>query len=68
MTTYVYVKRNRKRPFSYPDKDASDTEFKLVSMGTAFNMVRSKQIGWERAKKGDYEHWLELTEESKNNE
>ena len=60
MATYVYVKRNRKHPYSYPDEDAPYTEFKLVSLGTAFNMVNSKQIGWERAKKGDYEHWLTL--------
>ena len=61
MATYVYVKRNRKRPYFYPDEDAPHIQFKLVSLGTAFNMVHSKQIGWERAKKGDYQHWLTLT-------
>ena len=65
MPTYVYVKRNKKRPYSYLDADANYIEFKLVSMGMAFNMVHSKQIGWERAKKGDYEHWLTLTKERK---
>lgn len=65
MATYVYVKRNRKRPYSYLDEDASHIEFKYVSMGTAFNMVHSKQVGWERARKGDYEHWLELTKKRK---
>jgi len=28
-------------------------------------MIHSKQIGWERAKKGDYAHWLKLTKELK---
>ena len=65
MATYVYVKRNKKRPYSYPDADANYIECKLVSLGTAFNMVHSKQIGWERAKKGDYERWLTLIEEKK---
>jgi hypothetical protein len=27
-------------------------------MGTAYNMIHSKQVGWERAKKGEYETWL----------
>tara|TARA_Y100001951_G_scaffold59644_1_gene47400 strand:+ start:149 stop:346 length:198 start_codon:yes stop_codon:yes gene_type:complete len=65
MATYVYVKRNRKRPYFYPDEDAPHIQFKLVSLGTAFNMAHSKQVGWERAKKGDYEHWLTLTKEKK---
>jgi len=42
------------------DKDANYIQFKYVTLGTAFNMVHSKQIGWERAKKGDYERWLKL--------
>ena len=62
MATYVYVKRNRNRPYFYPDEDAPHIQFKYVPMSTAFNMVHSKQIGWERAKKGDYEHWLNLME------
>ena len=65
MATYVYVKRNRKRPYFYPDEDAPHIQFKLVSLGTAFNMAHSKQVGGERAKKGDYEHWLTLTKEKK---
>jgi hypothetical protein len=28
-------------------------------MSTAFNMVNAR-VGWERAKKGDYEHWQKL--------
>tara|TARA_R100000501_G_C2614816_1_gene108609 strand:- start:842 stop:952 length:111 start_codon:yes stop_codon:yes gene_type:complete len=27
-------------------------------MGVAYNMVHGQQIGWERAKKGDYEKWV----------
>ena len=61
MPPQVYVKRNKKHPYSYLDADANYIEFKLVSKGVAFNMVHSKQIGWERARKGDYEHWLTLT-------
>tara|TARA_B000000565_G_scaffold151355_1_gene114458 strand:- start:956 stop:1102 length:147 start_codon:yes stop_codon:yes gene_type:complete len=34
-------------------------QFKKVRLATAFNMVNSR-IGWERAKKGDYEHWQKL--------
>ena len=60
MAAYTYVKRNLKNPYSYMDKDVNHIQFKYVTLGTAFNMVHSKQIGWERAKKGDYEHWLKL--------
>jgi len=35
-------------------------EFKRVPMSTAFNMCHQTQTaGWERAKKGEYEVWLE---------
>lgn len=61
MATYVYVKRNTKTPYSYTDEEAQDIEFKYVPLSMAFNMVNSKRIGWERAKKGDYKKWLELT-------
>jgi hypothetical protein len=60
MATYVYVKRNNKHPYTYPDVDFPHIEFKYVPMGTAFNMVHSKRIGWERAKKADYAHYLTL--------
>ena len=30
-------------------------------MATAFNMCHRKDIGWERAKKGEYEAWLKAT-------
>ena len=65
MAKYVYVKRNTKHPYTNPDVDAPHIQFKYVPMGTAFNMVHSKRIGWERAKKGDYEHWCKLTEKKK---
>jgi|TARA_R100000482_G_scaffold114658_2_gene57496 hypothetical protein len=60
MATYVYVKRNTKRPYSYSDEDVDYIQFKYVPLSTAFNMIHSKQIGWERAKKGDYAHWIKL--------
>ena len=65
MAKYVYVKRNNLHPYTYPDVDAPHIEFKYVPMSTAFNMVHSKRIGWERAKKGDYEHWYKLTKKKK---
>ena len=58
MSTYVYVKKNRLHPYSYSQEDTIYIEFKYVSMGTAYNMIHSKQVGWERAKKGEYEIWL----------
>lgn len=65
MAKYVYVKRNSKHPYTYRDVDAPHIIFKYVSIGTAFNMVHSKRVGWERAKKGDYEHWCKLTGKKK---
>ena len=34
-------------------------------MATAFNMCHKKDIGWERAKKGEYETWLEATKKKR---
>tara|TARA_R100001377_G_scaffold40455_2_gene22619 strand:+ start:1307 stop:1510 length:204 start_codon:yes stop_codon:yes gene_type:complete len=65
MATYVYVKRNTTVPFSFVDEQANNIQFKYVSLGVAFNMIHSKQLGWERAKKGDYAHWLTLTKKKK---
>ena len=59
MSTYVMVKRNTKSPYTYPDEHAPFTQFKKVRLSVAFNMVNSR-IGWERAKKDDYEHWQKL--------
>lgn len=54
----VYVKRNPVHPYRYLDpNDLPFIQWKLVSKGTAFNMVHSKQIGWERAKKNEYKQW-----------
>ncbi len=65
MSTFVYVKRNRLHPYTYPKEDVIYIEFQYVSMGTAYNMIHSKQVGWERAKKGEYEKWLKLRKEIK---
>ena len=58
MSTFVHVKRNRLHPYTYPKEDVVYIEFQYVSMGIAYNMIHSKQVGWERAKKGEYEEWL----------
>ena len=58
MSTFVHVKKNRLHPYTYPKEDVIYIEFQYVSMGTAYNMIHSKQVGWERAKKGEYEKWL----------
>ena len=55
MSTYVYVKRSKIR---YNYKNPRNVEFKRVPMATAFNMCHRKDVGWERAKKGEYEAWL----------
>ena len=59
MSTYVHVKRNRLHPYTYPEEDTLYIDFQYVSMGTAYNMIYSKQVGWERARKGEYTQWLE---------
>jgi hypothetical protein len=54
----IYVKRNPVHPYRYSDpNDLPFIQWKLVSKGTAFNMIHSKQIGWERAKKNEYKEW-----------
>ena len=58
MSTYVYVKRNTKHPYTYSDVDAPYMQFKRVRMSIAYNMFNSK-VCWERAKKGDYEHLVQ---------
>ena len=65
MSTFVHVKRNRLHPYTYPKEDTIYSELQYVSMGTAYNMIHSKQVGWERAKKGEYEKWLKLRKEIK---
>ena len=63
MATYVYIRKNWKRPYSYPDEDIPFIQFRHVPMSTAFNMVHGLQVGWGRASKKQYEHWLELKKE-----
>ena len=64
----VYVKRNPIHPYRYSDSnDLPFIQWKLVSKGVAFNMVHSKQIGWERAKKNEYEEWCIQMQEFKEN-
>jgi len=56
--TYVYVKRNPIHPYTYnnPD-DLPFIQWKLVKISTAYSMYTSKQIGWERAKRSEYDEW-----------
>ena len=55
---YVYVKRNPVHPYTYnnPD-DLPFIQWKLVKISTAYSMYTSKQIGWERAKRSEYDEW-----------
>ena len=56
--SYVYVKRNPIHPYTYnnPD-DLPYIQWKLVKISTAYSMYTSKQIGWERAKRSEYDEW-----------
>ena len=67
MATYVYIRKNWKRPYSYLDEDTPHIQYRHVPMSTAFNMIHGLQVGWERASKKQYEHWLKLTGEKKEN-
>lgn len=68
MATYAYIRKNWKRPYSYSDEDIAYIQYRHVPRGTAFNMVNGLQVGWERASKKQYEHWLELKQKSIKNE
>jgi len=58
MDNRVYVKRNPLAYYRYNTPEHLPyIQWRLVSKGVAYNMVHSKQIGWERAKKGEYEDW-----------
>jgi len=58
MDRLIYVKRNPLCLYRYNSPEHLPyIQWKLVSRGVAYNMVHSKQIGWERAKKGEYEKW-----------
>tara|TARA_R100000664_G_C2717513_1_gene112085 strand:+ start:474 stop:689 length:216 start_codon:yes stop_codon:yes gene_type:complete len=55
---YVYVKRNPLHPYTYNNpEDLPFIQWKLVKISTAYTMYTSKQIGWERAKRSEYEEW-----------
>jgi len=56
--SHVYVKRNPVHPYTYnnPD-DLPYIQWKYVKLSVAYNMYTSKQIGWERAKRSEYEGW-----------
>ena len=56
--THVYVKRNPIHPYTYNDPaDLPYIQWKFVKLSTAYSMYTSKQIGWERAKRSEYEDW-----------
>ena len=55
---YVYVKRNPVHPYTYNNpKDLPYIQWKYVKISTAYSMYTSKQIGWEHAKRSEYEEW-----------
>lgn len=58
MDRLIYVKRNPLCLYRYNSPEHLPyIQWKLVTRGVAYNMVHSKQVGWERAKKGEYEEW-----------
>ena len=38
-------------------EDLPYIQWKYVKISTAYSMYTSKQIGWERAKRSEYEEW-----------
>ncbi|QDP46123.1 MAG: hypothetical protein Tp172DCM1112201_54 [Prokaryotic dsDNA virus sp.] len=64
--SHVYVKRNPIHPYTYnnPD-DLPYIQWKFVRISVAYGMYTSKQIGWERAKREEYEQWCKQMEELK---
>ncbi len=64
--SHVYVKRNPIHPYTYnnPD-DLPYIQWKYVRISVAYDMYTSKQIGWERAKREEYEQWCKQMEEFK---
>jgi len=56
--THVYVKRNPIHPYTYNDPaDLPYIQWKYVKLSVAYSMYTSKQIGWERAKRSEYDDW-----------
>ena len=67
--THVYVKRNPIHPYTYNDPaDLPYIQWKYVRLSVAYNMYTSKQIGWERAKRSEYEDWCTKIEQLKKEE
>jgi len=55
----IYVKRNPRHPYrryNHPD-DLPYIQWKRVSRSIAYNMVVSKQKGWEQASLKQYLNW-----------
>ena len=58
MDRLIYVKRNPLAYYRYNTPEHLPyIQWKLVTKGVAYNMVHSKQVGLERAKKGEYQEW-----------
>ena len=56
--THVYVKRNPIHPYTYNyPADLPYIQWKYVKISIAYSMYTSKQIGWERAKRSEYDDW-----------
>ena len=56
--THVYVKRNPIHPYTYNNPaDLPYIQWKYVRLSVAYSMYTSKQIGWERAKRSEYDDW-----------
>ena len=56
--THVYVKRNPIHPYTYNNPaDLLYIQWKYVKLSVAYSMYTSKQIGWERAKRSEYDDW-----------
>jgi len=56
----IYVKRNPRhhyRRYNHPD-DLPYIQWKRVTRSTAYNMVVSKQKGWEQSSTKQYNQWV----------
>ena len=57
----IYVKRNPRNPYrryNHPD-DLPYIQWKRVTRSVAYNMVVSKQKGWEQSSTKQYKQWQE---------
>lgn len=57
----IYVKRNPRHPYRrYHDpEDLPYIQWKRVSRSVAYNMVVSKQKGWEQSSQKQYDQWMQ---------